>query len=355
MTGFGSEAAMGSIVFLVPSYQPTDILFGLLEGLRCASSAPIVIVDDGSGADYAAVFERVRQMDGVTVLTNAVNLGKGAALKHGMNYILVHHPDCVGVVTADADGQHAAADILHVAAALQDDPDRVMFGVRAFDTEVPLRSRFGNTVSRHIYRFLIGIDLSDTQTGLRGIPRRLMEFCLAIRANRYEFETEQLVVIKSNRMSVREIPIQTIYFESNRDSHFRPLRDSARIYFVLLRYSIASVITEMADLAVFATVMAASGDLVWSNVIGRLVALWVQFMLLQRFVFRLRGGAGTLAMYLGLVVVSGVISTALQLQIANLVPFPVAAKVMAEVMVFVFNFLFLRDFVFGRVDDAARD
>ncbi|MFX5385611.1 hypothetical protein ABTD08_20195, partial [Acinetobacter baumannii] len=66
-------------------------------------------------------------------------------------------------------------------------------------------------------------------------------------------------------------------------------------------------------------------------------------MLLQSFVFHLRANAETLAMYLGLVVVSGVISTALQLQIANIVPFPVVAKVMAEVLVFVFNFLFLRD------------
>jgi putative flippase GtrA len=347
--------AAKSIAFLIPSYQPADILLGLLEELRRASPAPIVIVDDGSGAGYAPIFDSVRPMAGVTVLTNAVNLGKGAALKHGMNHILVHHPSCIGVVTADADGQHAVADILRVAEALQTEPDRVAFGVRAFDTEVPLRSRFGNAVSRHIYRFLIGINLSDTQTGLRGIPKRLMELSLAIRANRYEFETEQLVVIKANRMPVRETPIRTIYIESNRDSHFRPLRDSARIYFVLLRYSIASIVTEMADLAVFATAMAASGDLVWSNVIGRLVALWVQFMLLQTFVFRLRGGAGTLAMYLGLVVVSGVISTALQLQIANIVPFPVVAKVMAEVLVFVFNFLFLRDFVFGRADDAARD
>jgi len=344
-----------SIAFLIPSYRPTDILLTLLEDLRRASSEPIVVVNDGSGAGYAAIIERVRQMAGVTVLTNAVNLGKGAALKHGMNHILVHHPDCVGVVTADADGQHAVTDIMRVAKALQGNPDRVMFGARAFDTKVPLRSRFGNAVSRQIYRFLIGINLSDTQTGLRGIPKRLMELCLAIRANRYEFETEQLVVIKTNRMPVQEIPIQTIYIENNRDSHFRPLRDSARIYFVLLRYGIASVVTSVADLAVFATAMVVTSELVWSNVIGRLVALWVQFALLQSFVFRLRGGVGTLAMYLGLVAVSGVISTALQLQIANIVPVPVLAKMIAEVLVFVFNFLFLRDLVFGMPDDAARD
>src|SRR5262245_33371912 len=141
-----------SIVFLIPSYQPTNILFGLLEELRRVSSAPIVIVDDGSGAEYAAVFARIRGMEGVTVLSNAVNLGKGAALKHGMNHILVHHPDCTGVVTADADGQHSVKDILRVAAELLKTPETTIFGVRKFGGNVPLRSKFGNNISRYAYR-----------------------------------------------------------------------------------------------------------------------------------------------------------------------------------------------------------
>jgi putative flippase GtrA len=343
------------IVFLIPAYQPTEILCGLLAELRAASPSHIVVVDDGSGAGYAPLFQKATQLAGATLLTNAVNLGKGAALKHGMNHILVHYPDCAGVVTADADGQHAVADILRVADELRKNPGNVILGARRFDTAVPLRSRFGNAVSRYVYQFLIGLSLGDTQTGLRGIPRRLMELCLGIRANRYEFETEQLVIIKARHIPVQEIPIETIYIDSNRDSHFRPLRDSARIYFALLRYSVASVVTEMADLAVFASVMAVSDNLLFANAVGRLVALWVQFMLLQNFVFRSRGSARTLMLYLGLVVVSGVISTALQLQLANIIPLPVVAKVLAEVLVFVFNFLFLRDFVFGRSDESTRD
>jgi glycosyltransferase involved in cell wall biosynthesis len=343
------------IVFLIPSYQPKEILCRLLAELRRASPSHIVVVDDGSGADYAPVFQKAQQVAGTTLLTNAVNLGKGAALKHGMNHILVHHPDCAGVVTVDADGQHAVADILSVADELRKNPRNVILGARRFDTAVPLRSRFGNAVSRYVYRFLIGLNLGDTQTGLRGIPRRLMELCLGIRANRYEFETEQLVIIQASRIPVQEIPIETIYIDGNRDSHFRPLRDSARIYFVLLRYSVASLVTEMADLAVFASIMAWSDNLLFSNAVGRLVALWVQFMLLQSFVFRSRGSARTLMLYLGLVVVSGVISTALQLQLANFIPFPVVAKVLAEVLVFVFNFLFLRDIVFRGFDESTRD
>ena len=343
------------IVFLIPSYRPTDTLCSLLESLRLGNSSPIVIVDDGSGPAYAGIFARAKQVVGTTLLTNAVNLGKGAALRHGMNHILVGHPDCAGVVTADADGQHTVADILKVVDALKENPDSVVFGTRRFGSDVPLRSKFGNTVSRYVYRFFIGLKLSDTQTGLRGLPRRLLELCLPIRANRYEFETEQLVVIKARRMRVQEIPIETIYIEDNRGSHFRPLMDSAQIYFVLLRYSAASLLTEAADIVTFATAMAWSSDLVVSNIVGRFVAVWVQFTLLQRFVFRLRGNLRIFLMYFGLVVVSGIVSTALQVQSADLVPFPAVAKIMAEVLVFGFNFLFLRDFVFGESDDAACD
>jgi putative flippase GtrA len=101
--------------------------------------------------------------------------------------------------------------------------------------------------------------------------------------------------------------------------------------------------------------MAWSGDLVLSNAIGRLVAIWAQFTLLERFVFRSRGNAVMFAAYVSLVVVSGVVSTALPLQIANIVPFPIAAKIIAEVSVFLFNFLFLRDLVFGASGNATRD
>src|SRR3954451_22811439 len=199
------------IVFLIPSYQPTEALCDLLAELRRASALHFVIVDDGSGAGYAPVFERARQVAGTTLLTHAVNQGKGAALKHGMKHILAHHPDCAGIVTADADRQHAVADILSVADELGKNPRNVILGARRFDTAVPLRNRFGNIVSRYAYRLLIGLNLGDTQTGLRGIPRRLMELCLAVSANRYEFDTEQLTITHASRIPVQEIPIQTIY------------------------------------------------------------------------------------------------------------------------------------------------
>src|ERR1700733_6043163 len=161
----------GSIVFLIPAYQPTESLCDLLKEIRARDSSHIVVVDDGSGPDYEAIFRCVTQLPGTSLLTNAVNLGKGAALKHGINHILVHHPACIGVVTADADGQHSPDDVLKVADDLKANPDRVLFGARQFGLDVPMRSKLGNLVSRYVYRLFIGLSLSDTQTGLRGIPR----------------------------------------------------------------------------------------------------------------------------------------------------------------------------------------
>ena len=109
-----------------------------------------------------------------TLLRHAVNLGKGAALRTGINHILTHGPEeAVGVVTADADGQHLALTSSRVAEELSREPDSSDPGVRSFQDDVPLRSRIGNLLTRNLVRAVIGRKMSDTQTGLRGIPDAL--------------------------------------------------------------------------------------------------------------------------------------------------------------------------------------
>jgi hypothetical protein len=82
-------------------------------------------------------------------------------------------PEIGWVVAADADGQHRSDDILRVAEAMQSS-DRFVIGSRCFDGNVPLRSRLGNSLTRHVFRLVSGHDLHDTQSGLRGFPRRLI-------------------------------------------------------------------------------------------------------------------------------------------------------------------------------------
>jgi putative flippase GtrA len=266
-----------------------------------------------------------------------------------MNHILVSHPDLIGVVTADADGQHAVSDILNVASELRASPTQAIFGSRLFKRDVPLRSKIGNIISRYVYRFLIGVNLSDTQTGLRGIPRKLMELSLSIRSNRYEFETEQIIAAKSAGLKFKEVPIQTVYVDDNSGSHFNPILDSLRIYFVLLRYAFSSLATALADFAVFYLMTANGMSVLGANMSARAVALWIQFVFLKEYVFKSKAGVSTFAAYLSYVIFSGYVSSVMQGEFAeNFIDSPLLAKVVVELIIWIFNFMFLRDIIFRR-------
>ncbi len=344
---------MATISFLIPSYQPGGLFCELLEEIRKSDPAPIIVVDDGSGPAYRELFERAGRVPGTTVLRNAVNLGKGAALKHGMNHVLVNHPDCVGMVTADADGQHATSDILKVANELRAQPNDAVFGSRDFKRDVPLRSRIGNIISRYVYRFLIGLNLSDTQTGLRGIPRRLAELSLGIRANRYEFETEQIITAKTAGIKFREVPIRTVYIDDNIGSHFNPVLDSFRIYFVLLRYALSSIATALTDFLVFYILTANGMAVLSANMSARAFALWIQFMLLKKYVFKSKAGLSIFGAYVAYVFFSGYVSSVMQGQFAlHLVNSLLLAKVAVELVIWIFNFMFLRDIIFRKWSEA---
>ena len=223
-------------VIVIPAYEPTETLAELVADLS-ADRRDIVIVNDGSPPACQAVFARVAALPHVTVLAHAVNLGKGQALKTAFNHVLINSAaDTAGVVTADADGQHLAGDIRRVAERLEQLSDRTLIlGSRGFSGEVPLRSRFGNVLTRGVFKVLIGRSLTDTQTGLRGIPRPFLPELVQVTAGRYAFELEMLVRAAINRMSIEQLPIATVYGAFAK-SHFDPVSDSVRVYWVFLRF-----------------------------------------------------------------------------------------------------------------------
>jgi len=224
-------------VIVIPAYQPTAALADLVADVSANAARPIVVVDDGSSTERQPVFARVAACPSVVVIRHAVNLGKGQALKTAFNHFLLHAPpDAVGVVTADADGQHLAADVRRVVERLEQSPSTLVLGSRTFTGRVPLRSRVGNVLTRGVFRLLIGRGITDTQTGLRGIPRAFLEELVQLGAGHYEFELEMLVRAAERRLPVEELRIETVYGGVGQ-SHFNPLRDSLRIYFVFFRFA----------------------------------------------------------------------------------------------------------------------
>ena len=223
-------------VVIVPAFQPGQPLVDLVEQLLLDPARVIIVVDDGSTPEHKGIFDKLRGKSRVHLLRHAVNLGKGQALKTAFDFFLLNVPAThVGVVTADADGQHLADDICKVSAALAAAPTELVLGSRDLDGPIPWRSAFGNRLTRYIFSALLGVRIQDTQTGLRGIPRPVIGDLLQLTASRYAFELEMLVKAVERGLRVREVPIRTVYDESNQDSHFKPVRDSLRIYFVFMR------------------------------------------------------------------------------------------------------------------------
>jgi glycosyltransferase involved in cell wall biosynthesis len=228
---------------IIPAYQPGPELEKLVKALLAQGGTEIIIVDDGSTQNHTGAFPTLAPLPGVHILRHAGNLGKGQALKTAFDYFLTHFPETTpGVVTADADGQHLPADIAAVSRCLSDNTSTLCLGTRKFKGVVPARSLFGNTMTRLVFRLFSGKAVSDTQTGLRGIPRAFLPELLRVRAAGYAFELEMLLLAVHSGLRILEVPIETVYKSGNDSSHFNPFLDSLRIYSVFLRFAASSVL-----------------------------------------------------------------------------------------------------------------
>ncbi len=225
------------IPIIIPAYEPDERLLPLLSELVDAGKY-IIVVNDGSGSGYNHIFEEAEKLidkNGV-LLVHKENMGKGRALKTAFSYIINNIPDAVGGVTADCDGQHNAASIEKVSETLVSNPENLILGVRSFDRkEIPWKSYFGNVITLKVFHLISGIKVSDTQTGLRGIPLGFMNELIELKEDRFEFEMQMLLMTR-HKHKIKEIPIATIYeSKTNHKSHFNPWADSAKIYKILFK------------------------------------------------------------------------------------------------------------------------
>ncbi len=245
------------LIVIIPAYEPPREFIDYARQVA-SFAGELVVVNDGSSREYNAVFNQIESIENVKYITYAENHGKGYALKQAFKYCTEKYDENYVCVTADCDGQHDILDIQRVAEAAFEHSSALVLGSRDFDLPIiPKRSRAGNTNIRRIFRLLYGLNLTDTQTGLRGFSVKHAERFLSVRGDRFEFEMDMLIYSQKNDIPVLEIPIKTIYPENPEEhiSHFKTIKDSVRIAGTVIRnlnmYILSSALSGILDILVF--------------------------------------------------------------------------------------------------------
>ena len=243
-------------VILIPAYNPNHLLVEYVSALVSFGFERILVINDGSKAECNVYFDRVREFEQCDVITHEVNRGKGAALKTGMSYYLEHYKGYDGIVTGDADGQHTLEDTANLAGQLSKHPDALLLGSRVFTgDDVPKRSAFGNNLTSKVFHLFYGKKLGDTQTGLRAIPNALIEGFIDLNGDRFEYEMNMLIMCADKKIDIIEFPIKTVYIDDNSSSHFNVIKDSVKIYWIILKrfilYLVSGIISFIVDQGVY--------------------------------------------------------------------------------------------------------
>lgn len=206
-------------------HYPTDIVGGVIVGVLSGAAGHLIVsraekknarkgdelwtygcqivaVDDGSGEGYQQIFDRVGDI--CIVLRHGENRGKGAAIKAALSYIKRELWDDGPIGIMDCDGQHLPEDMMRSFRTAGTRRNTLVLGVRAVGKEMPLRSRLGNQITRAVYRIVSGVNVSDTQTGLRAFGPDLIDRSLAVKGERYEYEMNMLMACAEKRSRLRK-------------------------------------------------------------------------------------------------------------------------------------------------------
>ena len=247
---------LSKISVVLPSLDPDEKLIRVVDGLLEYGFTDIILVNDGSKPENLHYFtDLAAAHPQIHLLHHEVNKGKGAALKNAFHWFLANRPEGYGVVTVDGDDQHHPEDTRRCCEQMMESGN-IVLGCRDFNQEdVPARSSFGNKTTSLIFKIFVGMTISDTQTGLRCIPREQLKVLSEIAGERFEYETNMLLAMKDNGMAFDEVKIRTVYIEENKSSHFRVIHDSWRIYKLILKhfflYTLSSLLSAAVDVAGF--------------------------------------------------------------------------------------------------------
>lgn len=346
------------VIPLIPSLNPDEKMTRYIKQLIDIGFEKIIVVNDGSSEKYDEYFDEIQKYKEVDVLKHAVNQGKGRALKTGFHHYLNNYSNYIGVVTADADGQHSPKDTLKVAKSLSQNKKSLILGTRNFNEEqVPFRSKWGNKITTFVFKLFYGKTINDTQTGLRGMPNNFIRSCLKLAGERFDYEINVLIEAVRAKINIKEEIIETIYIEENKSSHFHPFRDSIKIYKILLgsffKFAFSGVFSFAIDYLLFYLLAnyvlrfnSDFGTIFIATLIARIISSFINYKINKDIVFKSLTGNKTLIKYYTLCVCQ-MLASALLVYLFTLIGFNKNIfKIIVDIILFFISYRIQRFIIF---------
>jgi len=216
-----------NVCVLIPAFNEAKTISGIVKSLK-AKGLDVIVIDDGSSDDTGIIASRA----GAILLAHETNIGKGASLREGFDFILKNkYYDAV--VTMDGDGQHRVEDVnIMIGNANSGDCDMIV-GNRMGDTKKMPAVRFAtNKFMSFLLSALCGQKIYDTQCGFRFIKRQVLE-SITLSSSNYDMESEILIEASKKKFRIKSVPVETIYM--GEISKIHPVKDTLRFIKLIIK------------------------------------------------------------------------------------------------------------------------
>ena len=339
---------MKNVFVVIPTLNPDKKVFIPFMNKLTKEFNNVIVVDDGCDKKYESVFKELDKS--IIVLKHYINRGKGVAIKTAINYILNNYSNVEAIVTADSDGQHLIKDIKNIANVCISNPDYYILGCRNFkEKQVPKKSMFGNIITRKVMSFFIGLNISDTQTGLRAMSKTVATKLLTVKGDRYEYETNTLIECKNMDIPIKEEKIETVYLNNNVGSHFNPIKDSISIYKIFIKYILSAISSFGIDLllfVLFCSFLRISNEVFYATILARIISSIYNYLINAKVVFKKMSKVSFIK-YIILVIVQMLISAFVVNYLDNNTYInTLLIKIVVDLVIFMVNFIVQREFIF---------
>lgn len=221
---------MNKIAVIIPAFNPQQSFVLFVQKLFTLDIAKVVIVNDGSDNKYNSVFTELAKLENCHVIQHDQNYGKGHALKTAFKYMLAHREDYQGILTVGAHDQHTLQDVKLVLTMTKVFSDGIVLGVRNFRSpDSTFSTYWGNWVTSLFFEALFHRKLLDTQTGLRYIAIQELPWLLAVKGERFDYDTNMLVSALKRKCPIFEVEIGTLRLKKNSVIHYDEITDAREI------------------------------------------------------------------------------------------------------------------------------